>query len=572
MILNFRASLLSEMIGAISASDADPQDVLYAVDADGEVVCWPEDNTQWSEAQLASIAAACRGKAQANGAFAQKEPGGETYIVTYAVSRTGDWLFVEMTHSRQVLHQLWFVFLEVAATAVVAMAAAVMASFWTARKLYRPIEKLNAHVRTQMPPASGTGKAVRTDELNRVSQAFDAMVHSTAELEQQTRHNELRMANVLLRRLLLGELSPANSDVQRLLEEKGISAADTAERNCALVLVKLSAYQNVEERYSEAERDACAYGVVNIGEELLGKRYTCAGAHMGKGQFCFLLQFDAQEAPNVLFDVRGIAESLQDALAQVYHFSALYAEPTILDESILRDIDNEYLVLSAHQKKNLIEALRQGKAEKAQQQYQEISDRAAGHSYQNMMDTYLYVAYMLYSECMTIEIEDNSFSEIMLPFIARLSQLESRQEVDRAFCSLLQQVADCFNNWNVHPTVDVVDQVHQYIQENYSDPNLSLNTVASSLKRSPSYVGRVYKELTDQSVAEYILGVRMEKIRTLLDTTRLSLGDILQQVGMERNNYFYTLFRKYFGVSFASYPRRGARSGGPDDKSAPKAD
>ena len=56
-----------------------------------------------------------------------------------------------------------------------------------------------------------------------------------------------------------------------------------------------------------------------------------------------------------------------------------------------------------------------------------------------------------------------------------------------------------------------------------------------------------------KSVAQYILDLRMEKLAYYLQNTDLPLTEILDKIGMEKNNYFYTRFKKYFGMSLGEY-------------------
>lgn len=45
----------------------------------------------------------------------------------------------------------------------------------------------------------------------------------------------------------------------------------------------------------------------------------------------------------------------------------------------------------------------------------------------------------------------------------------------------------------------------------------------------------------------------MEKLAYYLQNTDLPLTEILDRIGMEKNNYFYTRFKKYFGMSLMEY-------------------
>ena len=59
-----------------------------------------------------------------------------------------------------------------------------------------------------------------------------------------------------------------------------------------------------------------------------------------------------------------------------------------------------------------------------------------------------------------------------------------------------------------------------------------------------------------RSVSESIIKRRIDQVKLLLDTTSLPVQDILEQSGLEKSNYFYTVFRKHFGISLGDYRRK----------------
>lgn len=63
----------------------------------------------------------------------------------------------------------------------------------------------------------------------------------------------------------------------------------------------------------------------------------------------------------------------------------------------------------------------------------------------------------------------------------------------------------------------------------------------------------MFKTATGKSVAQYILDYRMEKLAAYLDDGNQPLHVILEKVGIEKSNYFYTQFKKHFGMSLGEY-------------------
>jgi YesN/AraC family two-component response regulator len=105
----------------------------------------------------------------------------------------------------------------------------------------------------------------------------------------------------------------------------------------------------------------------------------------------------------------------------------------------------------------------------------------------------------------------------------------------------------------------VVNKVTEIIHREYADETLCLNSIASMINLSPGYLGKIFKMYMTKSVADYINQVRMENAAKLLAVSGLSIGDISNRVGFACSNYFYTVFRKNYGVTPSEY-RQQAKS------------
>ena len=103
--------------------------------------------------------------------------------------------------------------------------------------------------------------------------------------------------------------------------------------------------------------------------------------------------------------------------------------------------------------------------------------------------------------------------------------------------------------------IEIVEKIIDHINRDYSDPNLSIQTFADINNMSPVYLGRVFKKITAKSIAAYIIDVRMEKAKELITETNQPIKKITEKVGFTSNNYFYTVFKKYFGITPTEYRR-----------------
>ena len=67
---------------------------------------------------------------------------------------------------------------------------------------------------------------------------------------------------------------------------------------------------------------------------------------------------------------------------------------------------------------------------------------------------------------------------------------------------------------------------------------------------SPFYISKIFKSEMGESPIHYLIRVRMEKAKALLESgASLSIGEIAEKVGYEDAYHFSKLFKKTYGVS-----------------------
>lgn len=101
----------------------------------------------------------------------------------------------------------------------------------------------------------------------------------------------------------------------------------------------------------------------------------------------------------------------------------------------------------------------------------------------------------------------------------------------------------------------LVQQVQDYINEHYSNEDISLNKLAQHYYVNASYLSRVFKEKTNSTFTKYIFEVRMKEAQKLVRHTDLKAYEIAEQVGIIDPHYFSSCFKKYTGMSVAEYKK-----------------
>ena len=104
-----------------------------------------------------------------------------------------------------------------------------------------------------------------------------------------------------------------------------------------------------------------------------------------------------------------------------------------------------------------------------------------------------------------------------------------------------------------HTQVKMLETVKSYIDENYANPDICVQSIADKFKMSAKYLSYSFKEYTNVSILVYLQKKRLEAACGLLENTTLSISDIVFRIGLENENYFYTLFKKNMGVTPKQY-------------------
>lgn len=95
----------------------------------------------------------------------------------------------------------------------------------------------------------------------------------------------------------------------------------------------------------------------------------------------------------------------------------------------------------------------------------------------------------------------------------------------------------------------IVESTRRYIEENYSQKGLTIHEVAKKNHVSPNYLSYLFKKITGHNLWEYVIKLRMEESRHLLQNTDLRRYEIAERVGYESPEHFSKIFKKYFGMS-----------------------
>ena len=94
-----------------------------------------------------------------------------------------------------------------------------------------------------------------------------------------------------------------------------------------------------------------------------------------------------------------------------------------------------------------------------------------------------------------------------------------------------------------------------YIEKNYGDSSVTLNSVCSALAMSTSYFSSIFKSYTGETFIECLTKKRMEKAKVLLEHGKLKTYEIAEAVGYSDAHYFSIAFKKAVGKTPTEYAK-----------------
>jgi len=89
-----------------------------------------------------------------------------------------------------------------------------------------------------------------------------------------------------------------------------------------------------------------------------------------------------------------------------------------------------------------------------------------------------------------------------------------------------------------------INYIHTHI-----DPDLSLIELASVINISPTYFASLFKQTTGISPHQYVIQQRVERAKSMLSKTDLTIADIAFQTGFSSQSHLNQQFKRITGMT-----------------------
>lgn len=245
-------------------------------------------------------------------------------------------------------------------------------------------------------------------------------------------------------------------------------------------------------------------------------------------------------------------KNLYGNLMDTFEYCKVLGGQNFMDVRSMPDYDEFYLI-EDYREENFREAF----AEKDVEAACELLDKifASGKTAANFAIAKIH-AYETFNTIMDIYreyVSDVAQQEIAIGYLHNLIKAQNIEEVKGYFKELLQVQIQNIAIQQTQENKGIVSKVIKYVEENYSDYNLNLNSIAEGLRRNSRYISRVFKEETQIGILDYINSVRISKARELMSERKYTMEELAAKVGYNNVRSFRRAFVKMTGEMPSTY-------------------
>ncbi|MBD5457333.1 MAG: helix-turn-helix transcriptional regulator [Lachnospiraceae bacterium] len=446
----------------------------------------------------------------------------------------------------------------------------IIAILFIARHLYSPIDNLVKFIND----LDGKNRVVAN--VNEFSQLMELYKETHDKLLSKNESKQYFMRRYQLEKILTEETASVWKDFNSCFPEHWLVVSKEYTLRVLKIVMQIDKAQ--KSSISDDDNNLFLFVIQNVLSELLEKEYSAEIFQLGDNAVCGIIQASegttdialenilqetqqyVKRCVNITFcaaysDIIREPQELSTAYRQtesLLKYDFVYGKSAIINSQLCMDnLNNENAAYPEGLEKKLISEIKGGNMEKAQSLIEEIFDHIGMMRYENIHACVILLTNNLHFTIKELCNNKGTLTRFQFDQIYHLIEAADYLEEQEAYLkeyleSALRELAP--KSEKDKGQVFVLN-IQSYIEENYSDPNLSSHSVGDYLGLTGKYVMKKFQDYTGCSLNDHIYKVRMRKAAQLLVSSNTPVSKVAEQVGILNENYFYKLFKKAYGCT-----------------------
>lgn len=569
IILNINANIFSNYFKNTYKND----NILFSIDNTGKII-FSSDNQKFlndisNEKYIKNIL-----HSSTEDKFIESIKGTE-YLVTYSSFKNSNLKFISLIPYESLIGESRDVINSYILIALLLLIIGVILSYILSHKIYSPINKLVRSVHNKLSPNNITDYKSR-NELDYLSEALEHILSQSFTLNKLPLEDVIFIRKRFIRDLLTTNELKNTQEYKLKLDQLNINI-DT--ENILVIIFKIDSLNSFLEEYStENDRYLIMLGVKNIISEIFSQECKVETIIIDH-DIVTILSIDNKLTNDInntiLTSTKNITKNISDNLnvsisasigsfaedvtyvSESYNKALDYMKYTfkygynsiLYADKILNDIQTDYKYNECLEKA-IFDAIKLGNKEKVKISLDRIFQDILNYSYSNML---LYITNLsihsknLINNLYNINNIDNKVD--IKTFIDDLKSLDSINDAKSWLLTLYEETIEKSCEKKLCKNDNIVEKIEKYVAENYANQCLSIEELSDYVNISPNYLRTIFKNVTNKSISKYLNDYRFEKAKSLLIDTDYTALKISELVGYSNSNYFYTAFKKNYGIS-----------------------
>ncbi|RED64903.1 helix-turn-helix domain-containing protein [Cohnella lupini] len=582
LVLNVKPEWIFDNLNAVNDFAIPGESDVFIIDQSGNLVL---SGSEQNIPELNGLTEALSNHQSKNkdkfGFFSRSFGNSGKYMVSYMEMGVGGWNVISIQPYDAVLGGIYEMRMTSVYVIVCFLILSVAVSIIMAHKLYKPVEQMLAGIRTHAGEESDGMKRGK-DELSYVTNVYSDMAQKLSLVTNEQDKQKNIIHNYHLRSIITGSSSYSQDGFRNCVEQNGLAIA--TDGVFLLVVIKIDNYADFIARTSENERRLYSFAISNIASEIMSPSpFRSETADMRSDHLVMILSVEAgteahyQDAVSHLKKLQEVVLSYyklsltmtiskfipsHDSITEQYNLvlhNSMYKLILGKKEIITPDrvkTNNERFEYSfpADQEKKLIEAIKTNDLEAMESSAGLILAQVTAYHYDHILHGILHLVDIIKSTIR--DINKNRIASVPVDLNALSRQVlekETMEEIEQLIVQVCREIHEKLKDSEQDKNAVLMDAIKEIVATNYDDMNLSLQAIATMLRMTPAYVGRMFKQSEFVSVGEYINEVRLSHALEYLETKNFSIKEIMELVGYLNESTFFKLFKKKYGVTPKEY-------------------
>ncbi len=137
-------------------------------------------------------------------------------------------------------------------------------------------------------------------------------------------------------------------------------------------------------------------------------------------------------------------------------------------------------------------------------------------------------------------------------YISDVQHFSSLDDLNRWLAGVLIRFTSSVFDFSTAKHADQIKRVIKYVKRNHMK-KISLNDISNDTNLSVSYLSKIFKDETGQSLSAYVNQIRIDSAKMFLLDASIPLTDVAYLSGFEDQSYFSKVFKKVTNVTPGKY-------------------